>query len=146
MRSQIPTKHINLDSANIDPVPSNSKHSGSSAMLCVFVDNEAVIKMIVKGWSPTISHVTWTHRVALDWLLDRINVDTNSNLLHWHQTPICRHVDLREFHTWWVELSSSFVEYQPFQLHLLYQEFQLDKLLQNGEEDSKSERGRKSCV
>ena len=41
--------------------------------------------------------------------------------------------------------SSSFVQYQPFQLHLLHQEFQLDKPLQNGEEDTKSKR-RDSCV
>ena len=42
--------------------------------------------------------------------------------------------------------SSSFVKYQPFQLHFLYQEFQLDKLLHNGEEDAKSKRRRTSCV
>ena len=35
------------------------------------------------------------------------------------------------------------LNYQPFQLHLLYQEFQLDKLLHNGEEDAKSKRKKK---
>ena len=45
-----------------------------------------------------------------------------------------------------MEQSSSFVQYQPFQLHLLYQEFQLDKLLHNGEEDAKSKRRRMSGV
>ena len=44
------------------------------------------------------------------------------------------------------EQSSSFVQYQSFQLHLLHQEIQLDKLLHNGEEDTKSKRRRKSCV
>ena len=34
---------------NIDHVPLSGTHSGSNAMLCVFEDNEAVIKMIVKG-------------------------------------------------------------------------------------------------
>ena len=34
-----------------------------------------VIKMIIKGRSPTMRHVSRTHRVALDWLFDRINVD-----------------------------------------------------------------------
>ena len=37
-------------------------------------DNEAVIIMITKGRSPTMRHVSRTHRVALDWLLDRINL------------------------------------------------------------------------
>ena len=44
MRSQIPTKRINLDLTNIDHVPSSGSHSGSIAMLCVFEDNEAVIE------------------------------------------------------------------------------------------------------
>ena len=43
----------------------------------VFEDNEAVIKMIIKGRSPTMRHVSRTHRVALDWLFDRINLDPN---------------------------------------------------------------------
>ena len=41
----------------------------------MFEDNEAVIKMIIKGRSPTMRHVSRTHRVALDWLFDRINLD-----------------------------------------------------------------------
>ena len=45
------------------------------ALLYVFEDNEVVIKMIIKGRSPTMRHVTRTHRVALDWLFDRINLD-----------------------------------------------------------------------
>ena len=38
----------------------------------MFEDNEAVIKMITKGRRSTMRHVS---RVALDWLLDRINLD-----------------------------------------------------------------------
>ena len=45
-------------------------------MLIVFEDNEAVIKMIIKVRSPTKRHVARTHRVSLDWLFDRINLDT----------------------------------------------------------------------
>ena len=45
-------------------------------MLYVFEDNEAVIKMIIKGRSPTMRHVSRTHRVALDWLFDKINLDS----------------------------------------------------------------------
>ena len=44
-------------------------------MLYVFEDHEAVIKMTIKGWSPTLRHVSRTHRVALVWLFDRINLD-----------------------------------------------------------------------
>ena len=41
-----------------------------------FEDNEAVIKMIIKRRSPTMRHdVSRTHRVAFDWLFDRINLD-----------------------------------------------------------------------
>ena len=35
----------------------------------------SVIKMIIKGRSPRMKHVSRTHRVALDWLFDRINLD-----------------------------------------------------------------------
>ena len=61
---------------NIDSVPSNVQSSRQEALLCVFEDNEAVIKMIINGRSPTMRHVSRTHRVALDWLFGRINLDT----------------------------------------------------------------------
>ena len=60
---------------NIDCVPSNVQFSHQEALLYVFEDNEAVIKMIIKGRSPTMRHVSRKHRVALDWLFDRINLD-----------------------------------------------------------------------
>ena len=44
--------------------------------LNIFEDNEAVIKMTIKGRSPTMRHVSRTHGLALDWLLDRINLET----------------------------------------------------------------------
>ena len=75
MRKQIPTTNIILDLTNVDHFPSRRTHSGSNAMLYVFEDNEVVFKMIIKGRSPTIGHVSRTHRVALDWLFDRINLD-----------------------------------------------------------------------
>ena len=61
---------------NIDCVPSNVQSSRQEALLYVFEDNEAVIKMIIKGRSPTMRHVSRTHRVALDWLFNRINLDS----------------------------------------------------------------------
>ena len=70
-RSQGMTNVLN----HIDCVPSNVQFSHQEALLYVFEDNEAVIKMIIKGRSPTMRHVSRTHRVALDWLFDRINLD-----------------------------------------------------------------------
>ena len=80
MRKRIPTTNTNLDLINIHHVPSNGTHSGSNAMLHVFEDNEAVIEMIIKGRSPTMRHVSRTHRVALDWLFDRINLDSTIHI------------------------------------------------------------------
>ena len=65
----------NVDLSNKDQVPSNAHLSEKESQLYIFEDNEAVIKMIIKGRSPTMRHVSRTHRVALDWLFDRINVD-----------------------------------------------------------------------
>ena len=85
---------------DIDAVPSNVQSARQEASLYVFEDNEAVIKKIVKARSPTWRHVSRTHRVALDWLFDRINLDTkNPNQIHRHQKPTRRHLDQREFHT-----------------------------------------------
>ena len=61
---------------DIDSVPSNVQSANHEALLYVFEDNEAVIEMIMKGRSPTMRHVSRTHRVALDWLFDRINLDS----------------------------------------------------------------------
>ena len=56
-------------------VPSNAKCSREGTKLYMFEDNEAVIKMIMKGRSPHLRHVSRTHQVELDWLFDRINLD-----------------------------------------------------------------------
>ena len=63
------------DLDNVDFIPSQIKSSHQEALLYVFEDNEAVIKMIIKGRSPTMRHVSRTHRVALGWSRDRINLD-----------------------------------------------------------------------
>ena len=48
-------------------------------------------------------------------------------------------MDIRKCHTRWVEQSSSFVQYQPFQLSVLRSEFQLDQLHRNDvEEDART--------
>ena len=61
---------------DIDAVPSNVQSARQEAVLYVFEDNEAVIKTIIKGRNLTMRHVSRTHRVALDWLFDRINLDS----------------------------------------------------------------------
>ena len=73
-RKKIHGKMDDLD--NVDFLSSNVQSSHQEPLLYVFEDNEAVIKMIIKGRSPTIRHVSRTHRVALDWLFDRIILDT----------------------------------------------------------------------
>ena len=68
--------HNQIDAMkDIDSVPSNVQFARQEALMYVFEDNEAVIKMIIKGRSPTMRHVSRTHRVALDWLFDRISLD-----------------------------------------------------------------------
>ena len=67
------TKHVDLSKK--DQVPVNADSSRGESQLCIFEINEPVIKMIIKGRSPTMRHVSRTHRVALDWLFDKINLD-----------------------------------------------------------------------
>ena len=67
---------------NVDLAPSNVRFSHQEALLYVFEDNEAVIKMIIKERSPTMRHVSRTHRVTLDWLFDRINLDPKIQIKH----------------------------------------------------------------
>ena len=55
------------DLDNVDCVPSNVQSSHQDALLYVFEDNEAVIKMMKKGRSQTMRHVCRIYRVALDW-------------------------------------------------------------------------------
>ena len=63
------------DLHTVDFILSNINSSHQEALLYIFEDNEAVIKLIIKGRSPTMRHVSRNHRVALDWLFDRINLD-----------------------------------------------------------------------
>ena len=51
-----------------------------TARLIVFEDNEAVLKMCVKGRVPTLRHVTRTHRVDLDWIIERIKTDSGVSM------------------------------------------------------------------
>ena len=93
-----------------DFIPSNVQSSHLEAFLYVFEDNEAVIKMIIKGTSPTTRHVSRTHRVAVDWLFDRINLDPKIQIKYIDtKNQLRRHADQGESHTWWMESSFVFV-------------------------------------
>ena len=73
----------NDDLDNVDFLSSNVNSSRQVALLYIFEDNEAVIKMIIKGKKPYKErHVSRTHRVALDWLFDRINLDPKIQSKH----------------------------------------------------------------
>ena len=87
------------DLDTVDFIPSNVNSSHQEAVLYVFEDNEAVIKMILKGRSPTMRHVSRTHRVALDWLLLNQFGPQKSKSIHRHQEPTRRHADKRKSHT-----------------------------------------------
>ena len=88
------------DLDNVNLVPSNVQSSHQEALLYLFEDNEAVIKMITKGRSPTMRHVSRTHRVALDWLFDRIKLDPKIQIKYMDtQKPTRRHADQGKFHT-----------------------------------------------
>ena len=85
---------------DIDSVPSNVQSARQEALLYVYEDNEAVIKMIMKGRSPIMRHISRTHRVALDWLFDRINLDPKIQIKYIDtKNRTRRHLDQREFHT-----------------------------------------------
>ena len=75
IHKRMESRRVINDLDNVDLVPSNVQSSHQQTLLYVFEDNEAVIKMIIKGRSPTMRHVSRTHRIALDWLFDRINLD-----------------------------------------------------------------------
>ena len=55
--------------------PNGIQTSDGRASLIVLEDNEAVIRMTIKGRSSNMRHAARTHRVALDWLNERIRVD-----------------------------------------------------------------------
>ena len=74
--------------SDVDYVPTNTHSSQNVSQLYILEDHEAVFKMVIKGRSPTMRRVSRTHRVALDWLFDRIKFGTrNPNQIRCHQKP-----------------------------------------------------------
>ena len=67
------SRRVINDWDNVDSIPSNVQSSHQEALLYVFEDNEAVIKMIIKGRSPTMRHVSRNPEYA--WL----NIPSNQS-------------------------------------------------------------------
>ena len=84
--------------SHVDYVTTNANSSQGESQLYIFEDNEAVIKIIIKGRSPTIRHVSRTHRVALDWLFDKIHLDPQIQIKYVDtKNQLADNVDQRNF-------------------------------------------------
>ena len=81
VQDNAPVSQGHLELSILDFFHLNANSSQKGALLYIFEDNEAVIKMIIKGRSPTMRHVSTIHRHALDWLFDRINLDQLADML-----------------------------------------------------------------
>ena len=86
-------KEVTDDLDNVDFLPSNVQSSHQEALLYVFEDNEAVIKVIFKGRSPN-NETCFQDPQSCAWLVLRSNQfgPKNSNQVHRHQKnnlPTC---------------------------------------------------------
>ena len=61
--------------AAVDYVPPTLPKLTGSGRCIIFEDNDAVIKMTMKGRSPALRHVARTHRIDIDWLFERLRED-----------------------------------------------------------------------
>ena len=96
----------------VDHVRSNNPESSFPGRLYIFEDNEAVIRMILKGRSPFLRHVPRTHRVDFNDFLKRIKLDSSISIRHVCTTEtIGRHVDHRCVHDHSMEVSAAVVRY-----------------------------------
>ena len=119
---------------------SNAKSSQFGAMLHIFGDNEAVIKMIIEAEART-------HRVAHDCLFDRINLDPKIQIKYVDTKQQLADILTKENFTRdeWNNLLHLF-NISHFQINLLLSEFQLYQLPRNiGEMDARRERRREDC-
>ena len=101
-----------------------------------------MIKMIIKGRSRTRRHVPRTHRVALDWLFERVNLDPQIQIRYIDSKHQLADILTKGNFTRdeWNSLLNLF-NISP----RLRSEFQLDKLLYSGEKDARTKRRRQGC-
>ena len=64
-------KYYMLSLDSVDYVPASMPDPEGGCRLVMAEDNDAVIKLLRKGGAPTMSHASRTHRVNLDWLLEK---------------------------------------------------------------------------
>ena len=84
---------------NVDRVPSNVQFSREEALLCEFENNEAVIKMIIKGRSPTMGTCFQDPQRLLRLIGYSIeSIWTQKSIVKHieHQEPTCRHSNQKE--------------------------------------------------
>jgi hypothetical protein len=66
--------------SNVDYVsPTLPPHQGNAKLICL-EDNDAVIKMLIKGRTNKLRHVPRTHRIDLDWLFEVLREDPGVNI------------------------------------------------------------------
>ena len=80
-KKEVPDMLMN-ELSDLDHVVTNARSCQVEAQLNIFEDNEALIKTITKGRSPMMRHVSRTHKDALDWLCDRVSLDTKIHIKH----------------------------------------------------------------
>ena len=102
---------------NIDCVPSNVQFSHQEALLYVFDDNEALIKMIVKGRSPTTRHVSRTTEFRLiGYSIESIWTQKSKSSTSTPKTKLPTFKPKEISHV----TNGVFVQYQPFQSYSLF--------------------------
>ena len=69
---------------NVDQVPKGKYDPKCLSELVILEDNEAVIKMTIKGRSTAMRHLSRTHRINLDWLFARFILDPNFRIKYLH--------------------------------------------------------------
>ena len=77
-------KHITISDylKEVDHIPTTEPQSLNNTQLIIFEDNDAVIKMCVKGRAPHMKHIPRTHKIDTDRVFERIREDPSINIKH----------------------------------------------------------------
>ena len=65
---------------DVDFVPRTMPEATNLGRLVILEDNDAVIKMLIRGRTDRLRHVPRTHRIDLDWLFEIIKNDPGINI------------------------------------------------------------------
>ena len=115
---------VDLELVNVDHVVTNAKPSHFGACFTFLKTAKQWSTWSLKAEVRRRDTCPRTHRVALDWLFDRIIMDQKiPNQICSYQKPTRRHVDERQFHSWRMESSSPIIQHHDF-FDLLLQPFQ----------------------